>query len=149
MRRAVVALVAALLSALFVAACGGYGSGGGGGGGGGGAAGGVPPPAVVWFGTAMDPATLSVTGKADSLGYGGPMVAVGHLLSPHTTSSIKVNVTAPGGSAQKFDVVAPNGASESDTFGADLTSANLYPGTYTVNFVEGGRIYATATLRVT
>jgi ABC-type glycerol-3-phosphate transport system substrate-binding protein len=146
MRRAVVALVAALLSALLVAACGGYGSGGGGGGG---AAGGVPPPSVVWFGTAMDPATLSVTGKAESLGYGGPMVAVGHLLSQHPTSSIQVNVTSPGGSAQKFQVVAPNGAADSDVFGADLTSANLYPGTYTVNFVEGGRIYATATLRVT
>jgi hypothetical protein len=138
---------ALLVVALLVAACG---SGDNGGGGGNQAvAAGLPPLSSAWFGSSFDPATLSVMDKTSSVKAGAPVVVVGHLLSPHDVSAIKVRVSSAGNVEGEEPVVGPNGATSSEILAADLSSLKLGPGTHVVAFVTStSAILASASLVV-
>ncbi|MFL5679785.1 MAG: hypothetical protein ACJ77B_04220 [Chloroflexota bacterium] len=151
MRKSFAVLIAALFVAVFVAACSSDGGGAGGGGGGGGqaVAAGVPPLSSAWFGSSFDPATLSINDKTTTAKAGAPVVVVGHLLSPHDVSSIKVRVSSAGNVEGEEPVVGPNGATSSEILGADLSSLKLGPGTHVVAFVTStSSILASASLVV-
>lgn len=141
-------LGALLVMAWLVAACGG-GSTGGGGGGGGGGAGELPAASTVIFGTAYDPTTLGVTGKAGSLKTGSPMVAVGRAFTVRPASAITVQVGSGSNSRPVRPVSASNSADSADVFATDLGPDQLAPGTWVISFLAGGKIIASGFLTVT
>lgn len=142
MRRA----LALLILIVVAAGCGGSAPGGGGGGGGGGE---FPPLSVAWFGTAFDPSSFALQGRATGLKQGTPIVAVGTLFSSRPPEDMSVTISI-GGSVRKTVPVAAGAPSPSSTYAADLTPAALGPGTYIVSFVDKkGTILASGNLNVT
>lgn len=141
-------LLVVLVMASIVAGCGGGGDGGGGGGGGGGGAGDLPAASTVIFGTAYDPTSLAVTGKATSLKAGTPMVAVGRAFSARPAASITVQVGSGSNSRPVRPVAASNNAESADIFATDLSGDQLGPGTWVISFLAGGKIIASGFLTV-
>jgi hypothetical protein len=139
-------LGALLVMAWLASGCGGGTTPGGGGGGGGGAD--LPAPSTVIFGTAYDPASLTVAGKSTSLKAGTPMVAVGRAFTPRPTSGITVQVGSGSNSRPARPVSASNNPESADIFAADLTSDQLGPGTWVISFLAGGKIIASGFLTV-
>jgi len=137
--------------ALFVAGCGGGGStdsGGGGGGGGGGAAG-LPAASTVIFGTAFDPATLAVTGKAIQLKAGTAMVAVGRAFTARPAAEIVVTVGQGSTNFGAKPIAASNDPANADLFAYDLSGDKLTPGTWVISFTTpAGKILASGYLTV-
>lgn len=136
--------IAALLIALVVVACGDAGPP---------AAGGAnvttdkPPITAVWFGTAVDPASLALTDRATSFKAGSPIVAIGTLLSARSAEELSVKIETSGNVRATLPVI-PGGVGA--TFGAELTSANLGPGSYLVSFIDkAGKALASASFTLT
>ncbi|MBA2382750.1 MAG: hypothetical protein H0V73_11625 [Chloroflexi bacterium] len=140
-------LGALLVVAFVMAGCGGGDNGGGGGGGGGGAD--LPVAPIVIFGTAYDPATLAVAGKAGSLKAGTPMVAVGRAFTARPPGEVTVVVSSGSSIKPARPVGASNSPDSADLFATDLTPDRLTPGTWQVEFHAGGRIIASGFLAVT
>jgi hypothetical protein len=130
--RALRVCVLVLITAIAVAACGG----GGGGGGGGGNTAGLPPVGVVWFGAGLDPATLALTGQATSIKTGTPIFAVGRFLQPKPPEEMTVVISVLGSRLARVPLPA---GEPSNAFGVDLTSQNLKPGSYLVDFTDTNR----------
>lgn len=106
-----------------------------------------PPISAVWFGSAFDPATLALSDKATSFKAGSPIVAIGTLLATRAAEEVSVKIETSG-NVRATIPVAPGGAG--NTFGADLTSANLGPGSYLISFVDKtGKAFASASFNVT
>ncbi len=123
------------------------GSGGGGGGGGGGD---LPAPSTVIFGTAYDPAALTVTGKTGTIKTGSPVVAVGRAFTPRPASDIVVQVGSGATNKAPRPPAAVNNPESADLFAFDLTADALPPGTWVVSFTTpAGKIVASGYLTVT
>ena len=142
-------LGALLVMAWLVSGCSGGGTAGGGGGGGGGGGADLPAPSTVIFGTSYDPSTLAVAGKAISLKAGTPIVAVGRTFTARPASAVTVQVGSGSNSRSPRPVSASNSADNADLFAADLTSDQLPPGTWQIEFHAGGKIVASGFLTVT
>jgi hypothetical protein len=144
--------VAALVLALVVAGCGG-GASGQAPADGGGAAPPVlegPPLSTVIFGTAYDPSTLALDGKASSFKAGTSIVGVGRVLAARPASEVTVKLTSPGAPAVAPIPVSAGAGDPATVFAVDLTPLNLAPGTWIVNFVSpNNRVLATGNLAVT
>jgi hypothetical protein len=107
---------------------------------------GKPPISAVWFGTAFDPATLALTDKTNSFKAGSPIVAIGTLLAARPPEELSVKIETSG-SVKATLPITPGG--DGNTFGADLTSANLGPGSYLISFVDkAGKALASASFNV-
>ncbi len=139
MRRAFLALAIALV----VAACGDSGPP---------AAAGAnvttdkPPITVVWFGTAFDPTSLALTDKGTAFKAGSPIVAIGTLLTSRPPEELAIKIETSGNVKATLPVAS---ASVGNTFAADLTSANLGPGSYLISFVDkGGKALASASFNI-
>ena len=91
---------------------------------------------VVWFGTVMDPANLSLTGQSATQKAGGPIFAVGQFLQPKPPEDMTVLISVLGSRLAR--VPLPPGQ-PSNAFGIDLTGQNLGPGSYLVDFVDSNR----------
>ena len=140
-------LGAFLVVAWLVAGCGGGTTPGGGGGGGG--AGDLPAASTVIFGTAFDPTSLTVTGKAGSLKTGTPMIAVGRAFTARPAAAITVQVGSGSNSRPVRPVAASNSAESADLFATDLGGDQLTPGTWVISFLAAGKIIASGFLTVT
>ena len=125
----------AVCIALLVLGCGDAAPAGGGGGGGGGVSAGVPPLAVVWFGSAYDPASFAVTDKTSDVKRGSPVVAVGRLFTARAAEEVSAKVSA-GGTVITTLPIAPGASGTIEVAAVDLTPANLGPATYIVSFVD-------------
>ena len=107
----------------------------------------LPPISAVWFGTAFDPATMALTDKAATFKAGTPLVAIGTLFSARPPEELSVTIET-GGSVRKTLPVAPGGTG--NTFGVDLTSASLGPGSYLVSFKDkAAKSLASASVTIT
>ena len=124
----------AVFIALVVAACGDPGPPAGGGGGN--VTTDLPPISAVYFGSAFDPATLALTDKGTSFKTGTPIVAIGTLLAARAPADVSVKIETSG-SVKATLPVAPGGVG--NTYGVDLTQANLGPGPYLISFVDTQR----------
>lgn len=93
----------------------------------------LPPISAVWFGTAFDPASMALTDKASTFKAGTPLVAIGTLFSARPPEELSVTIET-GGSIRQTLPVAPGGTG--NTFGVDLTGANLGPGSYLISFKD-------------
>jgi hypothetical protein len=154
-----VRLIGALLAiGVLLAACGGADNGGGngggasagGGGGGGGGGGDLPLGSSVLFGSAFDPGSLAVTGKATSLKQGTPMVAVGRALAAQNPADVTVTIAAPGQNPPPQPITAANGTDSADLFAIDLAPFHLKPGTFIINFLDANkRVLASGFLSIT
>jgi hypothetical protein len=103
----------------------------------------------VIFGTAFDPASLGVSGKATTLRQGSPIVAVGRTFAARPAAEVTVEV---GSGATNFPPRAPsatNNPASADLFAVDLTNDHLTPGTWVIQLMAGGRIVASGFLTVT
>ena len=144
--RALRAIVLAVATALLIG-CSGSGSPPPAGGGGGGGTGELPPVGSVWFGSAFDPASLAVTGKATSLKAGTPMIAVGHFLQPKPPEDMTVTVSKQQSILHRLPVT---GGGPAKAFGIDLSPQKLDAGNYVITFVDKNRrTLAAGTLVVT
>jgi hypothetical protein len=133
----------ALMIALVVAACGDSGPPAGGGN----VTTDMPPISAVWFGTAFDPTSLALTDKGNSFKTGTPIVAIGTLLAPKAPEELSVKIETSG-SVRATLPIAPGGVG--NTYGVDLTSANLGPASYLVSFVDkSGKALASASFNIT
>lgn len=147
-------LVTFVLTALLVVACGGGAPGDGGAQASApGAApvgnGDFPAGSSVLFGTAYDPATLAVAGKATKVKQGTPMVAVGRTLAPTDPAGVTVQVGAGGSAKAPRPVTASDNPESAVLFAFDLTGDNLGPGTWIVSFLSpNNRILASGYLTV-
>ena len=107
----------------------------------------MPPISAVWFGTAFDPASLALTDKGNSFKAGSPIVAIGTLLAPKAPEEVSVKIETSGNVRATLPV-APGGVG--NTYGVDLTSASLGPGSYLVSFVDkSGKALASASFNLT
>jgi hypothetical protein len=136
--------------AVVLASCGGStpNTGGGGGGGGGGD---LPNASTVIFGSAFDPTTLVVSGKTGTVKQGTvPLVAVGRVFTARPPSEVTVTVGSGSRNLGPRPVTASNSADQADLFASDLSSDNLGPGTWVVDFkTSAGKIVASGFLVVT
>lgn len=106
-----------------------------------------PPISAVWFGTAFDPASLALTDKATAFKAGSPIVAIGTLLAARPPEEVSVKIETSG-NVRATIPVAPGGVG--NTYAADLTVANLGPGSYLISFVDRtGKAFASASFNVT
>jgi len=96
----------------------------------------VPPVGVVWFGSAFDPGTFAVTGRAATMKAGSPIVAVGNFLQPKPPEDMTVVIQKLGTTVARLPLPA---GQPSKTFGIDLSGENLTAGNYLVNFVDKNR----------
>jgi hypothetical protein len=107
----------------------------------------MPPISAVWFGTAFDPTSLALTDKGNSFKTGTPIVAIGTLLAPKAPEELSVKIETSG-SVRATLPIAPGGVG--NTYGVDLTSANLGPASYLVSFVDkSGKALASASFNIT
>jgi hypothetical protein len=154
MRRLLAGLVVTLAATLAVAGCGGSTSGAGGTGGGATTApavtnGELPAGSSVLFGTAYDPATLAVAGKATNMKSGSTMVAVGRALAPMPAAGVTVVVGAGGSAKPPRPVTVFDNPDSALFFAVDLTADQLGAGTWIVSFVSpDNRIIASGYLTV-
>jgi hypothetical protein len=95
----------------------------------------LPSISAVWFGTAIDPATLALTDKASTFKAGTPLVAIGTLLAPRAQEEMSVTVETGGTVRHTVPVTAGVG----NTYAADLTPLNLGPGHYLIEFEDSTR----------
>lgn len=135
--------IGALAIALVVAACGDSGP----------PAGGAnvttdkPPIAAVWFGTAFDPTTLALTDKGSGFKAGSPIVAIGTLFAARPAEEVSVKIETSG-NVRATIPVAPGGVG--NTYGADLTTANLGAGSYLISFIDKtGKSLASSSFTIT
>ena len=106
-----------------------------------------PPVSAVWFGTAFDPTSLALTDKSSSFKAGSPIVAIATLLAARPPEELSVKIQTSG-SVKATLPITPGGVGNS--FGAELTSANLGPGSYLISFVDKtGKALASASFNVT
>jgi hypothetical protein len=143
--------------ALVLAACGG---GGGGDGAGASAAasnpgaapvtgGDTPPGSTVFFGSAYDPTTFAVAGKATKIKAGDKVVAVGKALAPVDGSGVMLELKLNGKAKPLRAPDAMDNPASASFFGSDLSADGLTAGTWIVSFVNAqGRVLASGFLSV-
>jgi hypothetical protein len=96
----------------------------------------LPPISAIWFGTAFDPATLALTDKGNTFKSGTPIVLIATLTAPRTPDVLSVKIETSGNVRATLPVPGPG---VGNTYGVDLTSANLGPGPYLVSIVDKDR----------
>lgn len=103
----------------------------------------APPAGTIWFGTAFDPQTLSLTGKTTTVSTTQPFALVGHLTHSAKVSELSIRASLNG---SLVNAVQATGSGEGEVVGFPILPVTV-AGDWRYDITDvGGNVLASGTV---